>query len=353
VNKPTVSVVIAYFNGSAWIERALDSVYSQTVPPQEVIIVDDGSTSEQLEFLGLLQAKFGFQIISQKNAGQSAARNLGVKATKSEFFCILDQDDFFLPRHIEVLIHGAQTQEPVFAFSYGDLIRVSPSGDVISRSCVNVNTQHPLTDIRIMIRHNMYILPSATMIRRSAFLDVGGFDENLRGYEDDDLFVRLFLRGFTNTFIPEPVTAWTVNPGSTSFSEDMARSRFVYLRKLMSNHGEFGLFPVEGVFKIIFSRFAMKLADDVIGSVLLDSQALEERRERLSFFWKLTSKSKEIPFFEKFPFLASAFFLLFTEPRKLKGVLSWILRNSDVLAKFRFRFLREFLDRYSSGKEFV
>ena len=80
----------------------------------------------------------------------------------------------------------------------------------------------------------MYVLPSASLISRDAFEFIGGFDERLRGYEDDDLFIRLFHAGFTNRFVKKPLSGWRIHGGSTSYSPIMARSAMIYAEKLMN-----------------------------------------------------------------------------------------------------------------------
>lgn len=79
----------------------------------------------------------------------------------------------------------------------------------------------------------MFVLPSASLISRRAFDAVGGFDETLSGYEDDDLFLRIMLAGYNNHFVEEAVTRWRIHGGGCSYSPRMDRSRILYLRKLL------------------------------------------------------------------------------------------------------------------------
>ena len=197
----TVSVVIAFHNGSRWIERALNSVKTQTVPANEIIVVDDGSSTSESDFLRSLAKYFDFRLVHQDNAGQSAGRNLGIQETGSEFICLLDQDDYFLPNHIEHLLSIARVADPKFAYSYGDLHRIDEAGLLLCSSSINIEATHPHKDVETMIATNMHILPSATLIRRSALLDIGGFDTELRGYEDDDLFLRFHIAGYQHLYI--------------------------------------------------------------------------------------------------------------------------------------------------------
>ncbi len=351
--KPTVAVVIAFHNGSRWIERALESVTSQTYSPSEIIVVDDGSNRSESEFLLSLQGKFGFKVLNQANSGQSAARNLGVANATSRLVCLLDQDDYFLPRHIEILLNNFDLDDPKFGFSYGDLWRSIESGEIVSHTCVNVDVQHPLLDLKVMLRNNMNILPSATLISREAFLTVGGFDSQLRGYEDDDLFLRFFLSGYRNVFTAEAVTVWTINKSSTSFSESMSRSRFIYFNKLMSAFPEGSLQGTKVFGDLLAPRFGFHLADDVIASAFRRDEHFRDRLERLKFFRGLMKSSNEVSSGTKRRFLLTSLPLVFMNSSTLRLFLLFVLRTGTLLGTFGVSLLSKFVRKYSANKEIL
>lgn len=357
LNRHSVSVVIPHFNGSRWIQRALNSAYSQTRLPDEVIVVDDGSDSTEIEFLKELGLRYDFKLLFQSNKGQSSARNLGVAESNSEFVCLLDQDDYFLPGHIESLLNIVDSSDPKFSFSYGDLHRVSESGEILSVSCVNVKNQHPLRDITVMLRDNMYILPSATLIRKKAFLAVGGFDETLRGYEDDDLFVRFFTAGFTNSFTPAPVSAWTVNPESTSYSEAMSRSRYLYFQKLFKTfvlESDKRLIGPEKVFTdLLYPRFSVNFANDVASSSLSGGWHFAERVERLKIFRGLVRGDKPMNPIEKHFYLIGTWPLVALGPKTQALLLRLLLSVLKRVGTFNVRVLREFVRINSVHKKSV
>ena len=351
MTSPSVAVVIPFHNGSDWIERAIKSAVNQTLPPKEVIVVDDGSIEAQASKLAALKTKYSFEIFCQVNAGQSAARNFGVSRANSDFICFLDQDDFFLPNHIELLMNASNLEDEKFGFSYGDLLRVTESGETLSRS--SLPSPHPLMDSQSMISQNMHILPSATLIKRTAFLDLGGFDESLQGYEDDDLFLRFHLAGFTINFTPEPVSAWTINRSSTSFSESMSRSRFLYFKKLL---GMFRSDRAAGntVFEsALFPRFAYKFADDVIYSALNGSEHFKERVGRLKSFVEEVRKSKNMKPATRRNYLVATWPLVSIGPKLLGVFLSIALKIAPALKVLNIYLLDEFLARHSRLKKSV
>ena len=104
---------------------------------------------------------------------------------------------------------------------------------IVQSFLATLGTQHPKQDLLACLREDMFVLPSASLISRAAFDAVGGFDERLMGYEDDDLFLRLFRAGYGNVYIGEPLSKWRIHMASASYSARMARSRSVYARKLL------------------------------------------------------------------------------------------------------------------------
>jgi len=352
-NSTTVSVVIAFHNGSRWIERALESAFTQTYSPTEVIVVDDGSDKSESDFLRSLSGRFNFTILEQSNAGQSAARNNGVTNANSDLVCLLDQDDYFLPRHIEILLDNFDLADPKFGFSYGDLWRSNESGEIVAHTCVNVDAEHPLMDIKIMLRNNMNILPSATLIGRKAFLEVGGFDPALRGYEDDDLFLRFFLSGYRHKFTPEAVTVWTINKSSTSFSESMSRSRFIYFNKLMKTFPPGSLHGTKVFGDLLAPRFGFHLADDAIASAFRQDEHFEARLDRLKLFRTLLKSSKEVSSGVRRKFLVTSAPLVIFKPKTLRLFLLLVLRSGMLFGTFGIPLLSKFVRKYSSNKEIL
>jgi glycosyltransferase involved in cell wall biosynthesis len=353
LTKQTIAVVIAFHNGSRWIERALDSVAGQTVAANEVIVVDDGSSKEEAQFLVSLKQKYGFEIVTQENGGQSSARNNGVSSAKSDYVCFLDQDDYYLPKHNQILLENADYEDPKFGFSYGDLWRANESGQILSHSSVNVKMKHPHKDLKTLVGKNMYIVPSATLINKSAFLAVGGFDPELRGYEDDDLFLRFFLAGYSNRFTLDAVTVWTINTTSTSFTESMARSRFIYFKKLLKTFPEGAVVGTHVFGTLMYKRFAYQFAGDVIESAFIGSESYSERLARLVEFRSLVKSSNEMSSYTKFRYLFVTLPLVKLPAKLLKLFLLVLLRSGvlSVLSIFSFAGFGAYVRRYAVQKK--
>ncbi|MET0442969.1 MAG: glycosyltransferase family A protein [Pseudorhodoplanes sp.] len=260
-----VAVVIPFYNGSAFIERAARSVAEQSVPADEFVVVNDGSQPSEREALNSLAPRYGFRVIDQLNGGQGSARNAGVLATRSPYICFLDQDDFFLKNHIKILTSNIPADDPEFGWVYGDAWHADGDGHVLRSRIVAESADHPKTNILRMLGQDMYVVPSMSLISRQAFESVGGFDPQFRGYEDDDLFLRMYRKGFTNFFVPQAVTAWCIRPDSTSGSILMSRSRLRFFKKLAA------MFPdVRGIYylrDLLIPRFHSHFLREAINSI--------------------------------------------------------------------------------------
>lgn len=355
MTKQTIAVVIAFHNGSRWIERALDSVAGQTVAASEVIVVDDGSTKEEAQTLVSLRQKYEFKIVTQENGGQSSARNNGVSSAQSDYVCFLDQDDYYLPKHNQILLENADFGDPKFGFSYGDLWRANESGQILSHSSVNVKMKHPHKSLKTLVGKNMYIVPSATLINRNAFLAVGGFDPELRGYEDDDLFLRFFLAGYSNRFTPEAVTVWTINTTSTSFTESMARSRFIYFKKLLKTFPEGSVEGTHVFGDLMYKRFAYQFSGDVIEAAFSSSENFSERLTRLVEFRALVRTSKEMSSSTKFRYLLVTLPLVKLSAKYLRIFALITLRSGilSILSIFSFAGFATYVRRYAVRKKIL
>lgn len=183
----TIAAVIPSYNRELPLARALQSVYAQSRIPDEVIVVDDGSEDGTASMMAseFPQADY----LYQKNQGVSAARNAGIKASRSEWIALLDSDDEWLPNKLFDQEQALQRNSDYTVCHTEEIWirngrRVNPmrkhakSGGWIFQQCL------PLCAMS----------PSSIMIRRDCFDQVGYFDESLPACEDYDLWLRLASR---------------------------------------------------------------------------------------------------------------------------------------------------------------
>ena len=198
---PTISVVIPAYNSAGSIRRSIDSALAQTVPPLEILVVDDGSRDNTAEVVGAYPKPV--RLIRQENGGPGAARNHGARVARGEWIGLLDADDAWLP-------HKLEAQRPY---------TVSEKTGVVHAAVVSGSKQSipAVADFGLLWNRNV-VKTSTVLIRRAAFMEVGGFDEDrsLIGVEDYNLWLRMARAGWDLVYCPEIVCDKTDVPGSLS-----------------------------------------------------------------------------------------------------------------------------------------
>jgi glycosyltransferase involved in cell wall biosynthesis len=265
----SIAVVIPLYNGGQYIRQAIEAVLYQSLPPTEIIVVDDGSTDDGPAIVGDLARSHPIRLLRKRNGGQSSARNFGIARAGSNLIALLDQDDVWYPDHLARLAEPFLQHRTVeLGWAYSNLDEIDEKGRLVTRSILHfLPAPHPKRDLPGALGSDMFVLPSASLISRKAFEAVGGFDERLLGYEDDDLFLRMFRAGYDNVYLDEALSQWRLFPGSSSYSPRMAISRMVYLRKLLA---EFPDDPPRGRFwrrDVIAPRFLPHLLADLANAV--------------------------------------------------------------------------------------
>jgi glycosyltransferase involved in cell wall biosynthesis len=231
-----VSVIIDNYNYGRYLSEAIDSVLSQTYPHLELVVVDDGSTDNGPDLVAKMACEHDISLIRKQNGGQASARNLGIAHARTPLIALLDQDDVWYPNHLEELIKPfREVRYPELGWVYSNLDEIDRAGRMVTRSCLDQKPeiQHPKRSLAGCLTTDMFILPTSSLINRQAFEAAGGFDERLVGYEDDDLFLRMFRLGYDNVYLNKALARWRIFSGSASYSPRMGRSRMIYLRKLI------------------------------------------------------------------------------------------------------------------------
>lgn len=191
------SVVLPTYNRATLVCRAVESVLAQTVPPREIIVVDDGSTDDTAEAL----AAFGDAIryVRQENSGCSAARNRGVAESAAEWIAFLDSDDTWTPAHLEsmteAIVSTSGRADLYFADSVFPLEEGRPRKTLWSLSDFEIDGSCEVVDDGApwVMRPRQPMKLQCSVFRRSLFETIGGLDEALLTREDTHFFLRAGL----------------------------------------------------------------------------------------------------------------------------------------------------------------
>lgn len=180
----SVAVIIPLYNGAKWIREALDSVSSQDMSPNEIVVVDDGSTDSSPE---LVRSYPNVKLLNNLGKGSSIARNMGLQHTDSEYVAFLDQDDTWHPSHLRTLVESLEDHpEANTAVSLASCFTEgSPDYDLSSddTSLFDSWTRFPFT---IGVDG-----PSLAVMRRKSVVEVGLWEECATGMGDALIFLKL------------------------------------------------------------------------------------------------------------------------------------------------------------------
>lgn len=187
-----IAVIIPTYNRRSTLERCLGSIEQQSYSAIEVIVVDDGSTDDTAEFIATLAktSRMEFHYFHQPNSGCAAARNMGLRESRSDRFLFLDSDDALEPEAVESL--AREMDRSGADFVYSPAIEVYPNGEtrfnypVAAGRPASFSTEHFL---------DPNVRNGAVMFHRRLLGKVGLVNDTMRYNEDSDFVQRYSLHG--------------------------------------------------------------------------------------------------------------------------------------------------------------
>lgn len=280
--KMHISVIIPVYNRAEKAEKAIESALGQSHPPSEVIVVDDGSTDDLGRRVKRLNDR-RLRYVRQENRGVSAARNLGIKNSSSEWLAFLDSDDYWLPDKLKTQVeyHGRRPDS-----------LISQTDELWIRNGIRVNPKeyHLKVDGDVFLKslERCMISPSATMIKKTLLEDIGCFDETLPTCEDYDLWLRIACR-YPVGLVKEKLVVKTGGHGDQLSKRywGMDRYRLIALEKLLD---EDSLTAAQRSAVLIM---AIAKAEILLNGSIKRGKAedVEVYKEKLDLFKKLTGKA--------------------------------------------------------------
>jgi glycosyltransferase involved in cell wall biosynthesis len=198
--------VIPTFNCAGYIGRALDSIFRQTLQNFEVVIVDDGSADGTKSALDRYLQDRRVRYVYQENRGPAAARNTGARLSTAAYIHFLDADDALAPDAL-TLLSAALDAEPLASWCITDCVRVNEQMRVVCRTAIPHDNKFYAVLKEDFIAIGMFF-------RRTAFISVGMYDEELRSREDWDLNIRMILKDRRFVYLPRLLYYYHARKGS-------------------------------------------------------------------------------------------------------------------------------------------
>lgn len=205
------SIIITTYGRSNKIKRAIKSVINQEGNVKyEIIVVDDNGqdTLAQIETEKIIE-DFKDNIIyikNKKNLGANYSRNVGIKNSKGEYICFLDDDDEFLKNKLETLKKFIKSTNADFLYSKAKYINEKTKKEIL----INFKEENISLKNRILFE-NCVGSNSFVCIRRETLLKTGMFDEKLLACQDWDLWIRLIYSNVKVEYIDEKLVNYYIN----------------------------------------------------------------------------------------------------------------------------------------------
>ncbi|HHJ18554.1 MAG TPA: glycosyltransferase [Gammaproteobacteria bacterium] len=220
----SVAVIIPAYNAEAHLEQAVKSARAQSLTPEEIVVVNDGSSDRTAE----IAEDLGVKVLSRSNAGVSAARNSGIGMTDCEWIAFLDADDVWEPDKLERQF-SAINAHPQAGLVTTDFCQFNDEGEIVHASFLSQDGRYAsivkkkLGDKLSLIQESSqgfsnggyFLVPSAVVVRRALVRKAGLFDESLRYAEDLEFFLRV-LKYTPILVVEEPLVRYRVHGNNAS-----------------------------------------------------------------------------------------------------------------------------------------
>ncbi|MFM0438532.1 glycosyltransferase [Paraburkholderia strydomiana] len=229
------SIIVPFFNQLQYLEQCLTSALAQTLHDIEVIVVDDGSSEDPSPVIARHNDS-RVKVIKQPNAGVAHARNTAISVARGEFLAFLDADDWLAPTMVETLV-GVLRQNIDTGLAYCDITRVDANGKTAD--------EHRIAGCRPELSGNIlpaliaggYFPPASVVVRASVVEQVGGFEPQLGGCCDWDLWIRIAAAGYKALFCNERLAFYRLHGQSMSKNQQhMQDAALATLMKNMSSY---------------------------------------------------------------------------------------------------------------------
>jgi len=232
----TVSVIIPAYNAEGYVGRAIDSVLAQNRQPDEIIVVDDGSTDNTAEVI----KSYGSKVhgIRQENGGASVARNTGIEAATGKWIAFLDADDEWLPEKLQLQMeHLKRNSDLIWTHSNYLVHTPAESKQRLAYSPAKYEKylqQDDCFEDYLAVYPAVCIRTSTAVVRKSVLQQTGLFRVGQLWAQDTDMFLRIAYTNPRIGFLPAPLTVYYADvPGCITLKN---RGRITQRCDLVDRH---------------------------------------------------------------------------------------------------------------------
>ena len=231
-----ISVVIPTYKRPESLKKLLDSIFAQSERPNEVIIIDDFSNMNK-EYNKVISSLPNSDIkifiyFNEKNMGAPFSRNFGILKAKGDWIALVDDDDIWLREKLkcqkELIEKSSINYDFITCNSY------IQTNDIKKK--ITTIPHYFFKNPKKYILQSNYIMSPTVLIRKSALINSGLFDEQLPSCQDWDMWVRIILKGYKIISIEKPLTIYKKdNKNSIGLSKNAKKGYKIFLRKHYNN----------------------------------------------------------------------------------------------------------------------
>ncbi|QDU70916.1 glycosyltransferase family 2 protein [Mucisphaera calidilacus] len=280
------SVIMPCHNAERYVEQALKSAATQTLPPHQIIAVNDNSSDNSAQVIRQSGVDVTLLETSFKNA--AAARNHGLERATGDWIAFLDADDYWYPHHLEEAAKRLEGSNDVgytalddYLFNDGSMLK-TPNRWPITQA---TNGLTPDDYVRCWRKYFKFAM-GPTVVRRDRFEAVGGFNVEQRRRHDFEMWLRV-IHGHTWAYNPMPVTVYRCESVGSISRENVPEAEWYRLRALSLNVDRYNTED--------YRQIIRGVARGAIATALTDGTP-EERKKALSLGWPHLSVSQKLVF---------------------------------------------------------
>lgn len=244
-DRPLVSVITRTRDRPQLLREAVASVAEQTWPDRELVVVNDGGADVD-PVLAPFRERLAIVSLSPGRVGRCRAGNLGLEAAGGRYLAYLDDDDLYLPGHLETLVNALEASP--LKFAYGDPYRadMEPGGGDGSWREVRRSVPYSQEFSRLALFRSSYIHLAGVMHHRECYERLGGFDEELEVLEDLDLFLR-YAQEYDFLHVPRSTSVFRIRSDGSNAVTALP-GEFVHTRaRLFSRYAHVALSQLAGM----------------------------------------------------------------------------------------------------------
>ncbi len=256
---PSVTILMASYGRLEFLREAVNSALKQRYPNFEIIIVDDGSDDDVIEWLQLLDSREAkVSVFYQSHQGVAAARAHGVDKAATDLVCILDSDDIFAQNALERLVEALHRHAGI-QLVYSDIREIRTNGEAVIRNYRQFDSTQAMV-MATLLKPRVPFKHSGTLFRRKTALELGSYDTNLPCKVDIVLYLKFLKAGYLPEHVNQPLVDFRMHKNSVSINRLTGIKVWLYL---INQYG-----PVNPVYRLFIK--IMRISAELLKRVYVE-----------------------------------------------------------------------------------